>query len=376
MSDYEKEHLPILVVKALLWRRVSKTISEAADTTILIRERERERERERNMTKNDHDDGGDEEEGQNHNSSNNNEMEDDKKDSDSSPSQEKETATSSGTLAGSTTTNNASKDKTGDDGAAAAKDGASSSRRNKNLPGLLVAFMGMIIIMIAVVLAVTLRNQKSPGDGSMLVDHGHNLDDGSSDPSTLPGDGGVDDVGGGAEVDLGDVRQQVMDYIIFHGVSKRWNFADPESPQSRSLDFITYIDEFYGPSKLISMTSGGGIDVGGGGDSQVATTRSGDLSSPSPEGYQLITRYVLVVFYYATSGPNNWEWDINFMSPKEHICEWFTNSNRYGHEGVNCQVDTEMTEEIQSLRFGASIRCSCCCCFCCCCCCCCCHFCC
>ncbi|CAB9520421.1 serine threonine-protein kinase BRI1-like [Seminavis robusta] len=88
-----------------------------------------------------------------------------------------------------------------------------------------------------------------------------------------------------------------MTYLVNQGVSNEEDFLVSSSPQSMALQFIAVDD---------------GLDLG---------VPNGDLDTT--EGYEFITRYALAVLYYATLGPRQWSFELNFLQATP-VCSWYS----------------------------------------------------
>ncbi|KAL3942862.1 MAG: hypothetical protein SGBAC_003026 [Bacillariaceae sp.] len=116
-------------------------------------------------------------------------------------------------------------------------------------------------------------------------------------------------------------RIRLQRYLVNNDVNTNEEFEDPESPQSLALDFLANIDE------------------------QRLNAPSGDLRSR--DGYSLLTRYVMSLFYYQMDGPN-WNFDLLFLSDFD-TCYWFSLFEPpVGQLGVICN---ENTNEITGFSF-------------------------
>ena len=191
----------------------------------------------------------------------------------------------------------------------------------------------MIVLLLALTigLAVGLTKRKARIAGTSSLHENPKSGSGSGTGGSSGGGGGSSNLppntGTSSQKDR---RSQIKDYVIAKGVSQAIDFEKGDSAQSLALDFLSYIDQMNLP-----------------------VPQSNTGSHITDQGYRLITRYVISVVYYSTSGPTNWEWDLNFMNPTEDVCNWYTQSQLYGFEGVNClNSDGVLTMEIQSLRFG------------------------
>ena len=196
-----------------------------------------------------------------------------------------------------------------------------------------VQFLIMIILLLALTIGLavglTQRNAKSGGTSSLNESKSNGSGTGGTGGGTSGGGGGSNLPPNTGTSSQKDRRSQIKEYIIAKGVSQAIDFEKGDSAQSLALDFLSYIDQMNLP------------------------VPQSNTPSITDQGYRLITRYVVSVVYYSTSGPTNWEWDLNFMNPTEDVCNWFTQSQLYGFEGVNClNNDGVLTMEIQSLRFG------------------------
>ena len=120
-------------------------------------------------------------------------------------------------------------------------------------------------------------------------------------------------------------RIRLQRYLVNNGVNDEEEFLDPSSPQSLALDFLAFEDKLK-PS-----------------------APSGDLTSK--EGYSLLTRYVMTVFYYAMDG-ENWNFDLLFLSDHD-TCLWYSVFEPpIGQLGVICN---DKTNEITGFSFSKYI---------------------
>lgn len=120
-------------------------------------------------------------------------------------------------------------------------------------------------------------------------------------------------------------RIRLQRYLVNNDVNTNDEFEDPESPQSLALDFLAFVD------------------------GQELNSPSGDLRSR--DGYQLLTRYVMALFYYQMGGPN-WNFDLLFLSDFD-TCLWFSLFlPPVGQLGVICN---ENTNEITGFSFSMCI---------------------
>jgi hypothetical protein len=65
-----------------------------------------------------------------------------------------------------------------------------------------------------------------------------------------------------------------------------------------------------------------------------------DNDPTTPEGYALVSRYALAVFYFATNG-KNWDNSLSFLDPDKATCDWFhIFAPPKGELGVLCNQTT------------------------------------
>jgi len=114
---------------------------------------------------------------------------------------------------------------------------------------------------------------------------------------------------------------EMYDWVVHQlAISQADDFSDPNSPQSLALSWLINVDE----SHLGVVNSS-------------KKKKYGTLSE-----HHLLHRYVLCVFYYATTldedqfGSKEWQSSDNWLSPEHHVCD--------GWYGVECQEVTEVTE--------------------------------
>eukprot|EP00980_Cylindrotheca_fusiformis_P028561 scaffold22611_cov153-Cylindrotheca_fusiformis.AAC.1 len=116
-------------------------------------------------------------------------------------------------------------------------------------------------------------------------------------------------------------RIRLQQYLVKHEVNTDAEFEDRSSPHFRALDFLAFQDE------------------------QRLSAPSGDLRSR--EGYGLLTRYVMSLFFYQMGGPD-WNFDLMFLS-KFDTCYWFSVFKPpIGQVGIICN---ENTNEITGFSF-------------------------
>lgn len=117
-------------------------------------------------------------------------------------------------------------------------------------------------------------------------------------------------------------RIRLQRYLVNNEVNTGEEFEDPVSPQSLALDFLAFQDE------------------------QRLSAPLGDLRSR--EGYSLLTRYIMTLFFYQMDGPN-WNFDLMFLSDFD-TCYWYSIFKPpIGQLGVICN---ENTNEITGFSFS------------------------
>jgi hypothetical protein len=130
-----------------------------------------------------------------------------------------------------------------------------------------LCFLSSILLIILVIIGVTVGITKK------------NKGDGSSGPS-----------GGKNSKRYSDIR----DYLTQQGISKTNDLFDETSPQHFAAQWLAHQDS-----------------------AQLAIP----YSYGTREHLEFVERYALVVFYYATGGPD-WTRQLNFLG-KEHVCTWY-----------------------------------------------------
>jgi len=145
------------------------------------------------------------------------------------------------------------------------------------------------------------------------------------------------------DVDLADREEKIKEYLILQGISNRSDLEQNDSPQQMALYFIANQDGLF-----LNVTN---------------------KDKSTPEGYTLVTRYVLTVFYFSTVGAE-WAANLNFLKPTSH-CDWFGiiqyDDGSIDASGVLCDDTQEVKGIIISefcsahfrttLRFPSSITC-------------------
>jgi hypothetical protein len=117
-------------------------------------------------------------------------------------------------------------------------------------------------------------------------------------------------------------RIRLKRYLVNNGVNADEEFNDPSSPQSLALDFLAFKDEQRPSAPLRDLRS--------------------------KEGYGLITRYIMTLFFYQMDGPN-WNFDLMFLSDFD-TCYWYSIFKPpIGQLGVICN---ENTNEITGFSFS------------------------
>lgn len=113
----------------------------------------------------------------------------------------------------------------------------------------------------------------------------------------------------------GDSRlSHIQEFLTINGISNAEAFADPQSPQSKAADWLAHDDLLLlGIPKL--------------------------APNENEESYDFVTRYVMAVLYYATTG-KSWKHDLKFLS-EEKTCNWFqVFAPPVGQLGVLCNRNT------------------------------------
>lgn len=119
-----------------------------------------------------------------------------------------------------------------------------------------------------------------------------------------------------------DRRELLTSFLTLNNVNKAFELNDPTSPQSRALKWVADEDT----QQLAPVT--GGLD--------------------NPENYELLTRYVMALFYYAMKG-SQWHFTLLFLT-NHKTCEWFELfPEPVGTVGVICDKDTD---KITGLSFS------------------------
>jgi len=103
----------------------------------------------------------------------------------------------------------------------------------------------------------------------------------------------------------------IKEYLIKEGVTNTTALADTSSPQYQAFRWISRYDEF----------------------------------GANTDSYNLVQRYALATFYYATGG-YDWSYDYNFLN-ETHECNWYGNRDDWGglnkNWGINCNANREVT---------------------------------
>lgn len=121
----------------------------------------------------------------------------------------------------------------------------------------------------------------------------------------------------------------LVNYLVVHDVSSAEDLLDSagRSPQYQAVDWLAHDDE---------------LQIG-------IPTDGNDLTSKP--GYDLLVRYTMAVFYYATTG-KSWSYDLSFLSSKP-TCQWYqTFAPPIGQVGVLCN---DATQEMLGLSIGTYI---------------------
>ena len=100
-----------------------------------------------------------------------------------------------------------------------------------------------------------------------------------------------------------DRMTHLQNYMVKYGVSSPDNFfnggsSEINSPQSQAIRWLANEDR----------------------QLPILPTHEQDLTTE--EGYTLVTRYAVAVFYFATNG-KNWDSSYNFLDPDKATCDWF-----------------------------------------------------
>jgi Leucine-rich repeat (LRR) protein len=113
----------------------------------------------------------------------------------------------------------------------------------------------------------------------------------------------------------GDERlSHMVDYLVRNGIASITSFTDVRSPQYKAVDWLAHDDEL---GLLIPKLA----------------------PADSDEAYDFVTRYVMAVLYYSTTG-QDWKNDLSFLS-KKNTCAWFQLFQPpVGQVGVLCNQST------------------------------------
>jgi len=119
--------------------------------------------------------------------------------------------------------------------------------------------------------------------------------------------------------------RSLQDFFVRHGVTSEIHFDNSitmNSPQFQAVRWLANQDREYPSDQLIPILE-----------------EKNDLTTP--EVYELVTRYIMAVFFYATSG-KNWQNDLNFLSPSQSTCDWYAIfPPPVGQVGVLCNQNTK-----------------------------------
>ena len=132
----------------------------------------------------------------------------------------------------------------------------------------------------------------------------------------------------------GSRQEQLQSLLIETGVNVKSDFEDPQSPQSKALQFIAFEDQLE-----LQIPS-----------SSKRRRKENDLLLDTEEGYALLTRYALTVLYFTTNGRNDWVREMNFLASDLPTCEWYERlPPPLEQGGISCHPHTN---QIASLSFG------------------------
>ena len=100
-----------------------------------------------------------------------------------------------------------------------------------------------------------------------------------------------------------------------------------------------------------------------------ATTRTGQACTPywscldpamtkeSPQGYEFMLRYIMLVLYYSTKGPR-WSYDLNFAKENNSICSWYFWLTYVDMSteirGVECNPETATIVALRLRKFSST----------------------
>jgi hypothetical protein len=76
-------------------------------------------------------------------------------------------------------------------------------------------------------------------------------------------------------------------------------------------------------------------------DNQFPSFPTDDEDPTTVEGYALVSRYAMVVFYFVTGG-KNWDNSMGFLNPDKQTCDWYhVFPPPKGEVGVLCNQTTK-----------------------------------
>lgn len=115
----------------------------------------------------------------------------------------------------------------------------------------------------------------------------------------------------------------LQDYLIQHGITSAELLRDAETnantintPQAQAARWLAQEDN------------------------QFPDFPSPGQGPSTPEGYNLVSRYAMVVLYFTTNG-KNWKDNLNFLDPNKNTCDWYqVFAPPKGEEGVLCNPYT------------------------------------
>jgi len=105
---------------------------------------------------------------------------------------------------------------------------------------------------------------------------------------------------------------------------------------------ITSADKFYGmESSAVNTPQSQAIRWMANEDNQFPSFPTDDEDPTTIEGYALVSRYAMVVFYFATEG-KNWDNSMGFLNPDKQTCDWYhVFPPPKGEAGVLCNQTTK-----------------------------------
>ena len=120
---------------------------------------------------------------------------------------------------------------------------------------------------------------------------------------------------------MDDRLTQLQNYMIKYGITAIEQFRDADSstintPQAQAARWLAYEDL------------------------QFPILPTHDKDPTTPEGYSLVSRYAMAVFYFTTNG-KNWKSSLSFLDPNKATCDWFQIfAPPKGEVGVLCNQST------------------------------------